>query len=266
MDPGLRRDDGGRDDEKWVPARRFAVISAAMAPARPPFAAVVFDAYGTLLDFNGAVAREGAALGDKAAALSALWRRKQLEYSWLRSLMGRHADFRQVTGEALDYALAELGIAAPGPQRDGLKERLLAVYDRLQAYPEVPAMLAAIERLGLPSAILSNGAPGMLASAVAAAGLERSLDAVLSVEAAGTFKPHPSVYALATRRFACAPAAIAFISSNGWDIAGAAAFGFHAIWINRAGAPAERLPSGPAATLADLADLPAHLVAVGQPR
>src|SRR5258707_5283711 len=121
-----------------------------MAAAGPRFAAVVFDAYGTLLDFNGAVAREGAALGDKAAALSALWRRKQLEYSWLRSLMGRHADFRQVTGEALDYALAELGIAAPGPQRDGLKERLLAVYDRLDAHPEVPAMLAAIKRSGLP--------------------------------------------------------------------------------------------------------------------
>jgi 2-haloacid dehalogenase len=237
-----------------------------MAAARPPFAAVVFDAYGTLLDFNSAVAREGAVLGDKAAALSALWRRKQLEYSWLRSLMGRHADFRQVTGEALDYALTELGIAVGGPQRDGLEERLLAVYDRLDAYPEVPATLAAIKRSGLPSAILSNGTPAMLASAVAAAGLERSLDAVLSVEAAGTFKPHPSVYALATRRFGCAPAAIAFVSSNGWDIAGAAAFGFHAIWINRADAPAERLPTGPAATLPDLSDLPAHLAATGQPQ
>ena len=237
-----------------------------MATARPPFAAVVFDAYGTLLDFNSAVAREGAALGDKAAALSVLWRRKQLEYSWLRSLMGRHADFRQVTGEALDYALAELGIAAAGPERDGLKERLLACYDRLEAYPEVPAMLAAIKRSGLPSAILSNGTPGMLASAVAEAGLEGALDAVLSVEAAAIFKPHPSAYALATRRFACAPSAIAFISSNGWDIAGASAFGLHAIWINRAGAPTERLPSGPAATLADLSDLPAHLAAAGQPR
>src|SRR5262249_51899389 len=233
LSPGSR----SREYEKGVLTPRFAVISAAMAAARPPFAAVVFDAYGTLLDFNSAVAREGAALGDKAAALSALWRRKQLEYSWLRSLMGRHADFRQVTGDGLDYALGELGIAAAGPQRDGLKERLLACYDRLEAYPEVPAMLAAIKRSGLPPAILSNGTPGVLGGAVPAAGLEGSLDAVLSVEAAGIFKPHPSAYALATRRFACAPPAIAFISSNGWDIAGASAFGFHAIWINRAGAP-----------------------------
>src|SRR5215475_11253996 len=102
--------------------------------SRPPFAAVVFDAYGTLLDFNSAVAREGAALGDKAAALSALWRRKQLEYSWLRTLMGRHADFRQVTGEALDYALTELGIAAPGPASEALRDRLLGAYDRLDAF------------------------------------------------------------------------------------------------------------------------------------
>src|SRR6266404_4127010 len=145
-----------------VPRRRFAVICAAMAAVRPPFAAVVFDAYGTLLDINSAVARQGGGLGDKGAALSALWRRKQLEYSWLRSLMGRHADFRQVTGEALDYALTELGIGVGGPQRDGLKERLLAVYDRLDAYPEVPATLAAIKRSGLPSAILSNGTPAML--------------------------------------------------------------------------------------------------------
>src|SRR5258706_12955608 len=192
-----------------------------MAAAGSPFAAVVFDAYGTLFDVNSAVAREGAALGDKRAALSALWRRKQLEYSWLRSLMGRHADFRQVTGEALDYALAELGIAALGSPRDGLKERLLAVYDRLDAYPEVPAMLAAIRRSGLPSAILSNGTPAMLASAVAEAGLDRSFDAVLSVEAAGIFKPHPAAYALATRHFACAPAAIAFISGNRSGMAGA---------------------------------------------
>src|SRR6266404_197796 len=183
-----------------VPRRRFAVISAAMAAARPPFAAVVFDAYGTLLDINSAVARQGGALGDKGAALSALWRRKQVEYSWLRSLMGRHVDFRQVTGEALDYALADLAIAG-GTEREALQHSLLEVYDRLEAYPEVPSVLAAVKSLGLPSAILSNGAPAMLASAVAAAGLERSLDAVLSVEAAGTFKPHPSVYALATRRF-----------------------------------------------------------------
>lgn len=231
--------------------------------ARLPFSAVVFDAYGTLLDFNSAVARHGAALGDGGQALSALWRQKQIDYSWLRSLMGRHADFRQVTGEALDYALDTLGIAVAGSERAALGRRLLELYDRLEAYPEVPAMLAAIRRLGLPAAILSNGAPAMLASAVAAAGLEPSLDAVLSAEAAGIFKPHPSVYALATRHFSCAPAAIAFVSGNGWDVAGAAAFGFHAIWINRAGAPRERLPSGPAAEIADLSGLPAHLAAIG---
>ena len=177
--------------------------------------------------------------------------------------MGRHADFRQVTGEALDYALDALGIAAAGRERSALGRRLLEIYDRLDAYPEVPTMLAAIRRLGLPAAILSNGAPAMLASAVAAAGLAPSLDAVLSAEAAGVFKPHPGVYALATRHFACAPAAIAFVSGNGWDVAGAAAFGFHTIWINRAGAPRERLPSGPATEIADLAALPAHLAAIG---
>src|SRR5260221_866437 len=156
-----------------------------MAAAPLPFAAVVFDAYGTLLDVNSAVAREGAALVDGGAALSALWREKQLDYSWLRSLMGRHADFRQVTGEALDYALDALAIAAAGSERAALGRRLLEIYDRLAAYPEAPAMLAAVRRLGLPAAILSNGAPAMLASAVAAAGLAPSLDAVLSAEAAG---------------------------------------------------------------------------------
>ena len=231
---------------------------------RLPFAAVVFDAYGTLLDINSAVGREGAVLGDRGPALAALWRRKQLEYSWLRSLMGRHADFRQVTGEALDFALAELAIG--GGERAGLRHRLLEVYDRLAAYPETPAALAAIKRLGLGTAILSNGAPAMLASAVAAAGIAGSLDAVLSAETVGIFKPHPSVYALATRRFACPPGAIAFVSGNGWDVAGAAAFGFHAIWVNRAGAPGEVLPAGPAAILDDLAALPAHLAAKGDRR
>ena len=232
-----------------------------MSAARPRFAAVVFDAYGTLLDFNSAVLREGAALGERSAALSASWRRKQIDYALLRSLMGRHADFRQVTGEALDYALAEIGIA--GAEREALGRRLLATYDRLEAYAEAAAALAAIRRLGLPTAVLSNGAPAMLASALSAAGLAGLLDAILSAETVGVFKPHPSVYALAARRFACRPPAIAFVSGNGWDVAGAAAYGFHAIWVNRAGAPTERLPAGPAAQIADLSALPAHLATAG---
>ncbi|MFO1057741.1 MAG: haloacid dehalogenase type II [Dongiaceae bacterium] len=227
------------------------------------FRAVVFDAYGTLLDVDAAARRHRAALGSQEAALSQLWRRKQLEYSWLRSLMGRHADFLQVTGEALDFALDELRIGDGPEDRAELRARLLETYRRLDAYPEVAGALGAVRRLGLGTAILSNGTPDMLAEAVGTAGIGTLLDAILSAETVGTFKPHPSVYGLATRRFDCAPAAIAFVSSNGWDAAGAAAFGFHTVWINRRGAVREHLPAGPAAALPDLAGLADHLAGQG---
>ena len=222
-----------------------------MPPRLAPVDAVVFDAYGTLFDVNSAAARWRAALGPHADAFSATWRRKQLEYSWLRSLMGTHADFWQLTAEALDYACERHAITDAS-----LRQRLLETYRELSAYPEVPAMLQAIRGGGFKTAILSNGAPAMLQAAVEAAGLGTQFDALLSVEAVGIFKPHPSVYQLAVDRLGVAAARICFVSSNGWDIAGAAHFGFRAVWINRAGEPRERLPAGPEIELGDLAELP----------
>jgi 2-haloacid dehalogenase len=212
--------------------------------------AVVFDAYGTLFDV-GAPAR--ALLGDQADAVGELWRRKQLEYTWLRSLMDQHADFAQVTAEALDFALAVHRIdrrVAP---------KLLAAYRSLPVLGDALAVLSAL-RAGLRRlAILSNGTPEMLRAVVARAGLERVFDMVLSVEDVGVFKPHPKVYALASRRLAMAPEEICFVSANGWDAAGAAAFGFLAVWIDRRAEPEDRLPGRPDARITTLADLPALL-------
>jgi 2-haloacid dehalogenase len=222
-----------------------------------PVDAVVFDAYGTLFDVNSAAARCREALGPQADAFSATWRRKQLEYSWLRSLMGAHADFWQLTAEALDYACERHAIADAS-----LRQRLLETYGELSAYPEVPAMLRAIRDSGFKTAILSNGASAMLQAAVAAAGLAAQFDQVLSVEAVGVFKPHPSVYQLAVDRLGVAAARICFVSSNGWDIAGAAHFGFRAVWINRAREPRERLPAGPEIELGDLAELPQRVARI----
>jgi 2-haloacid dehalogenase len=212
--------------------------------------AVVFDAYGTLFDV-GAPAH--ALLGNHADAVGELWRRKQLEYTWLRSLMDQHADFAQVTAEALDFALAVHRIdrrVAP---------KLLAAYRSLPVLGDALAVLSAL-RAGLRRlAILSNGTPEMLRSVLAGAGLERVFDMVLSVEDVGVFKPHPKVYALASRRLAVAPEEICFVSANGWDAAGAAAFGFQAVWIDRRGEPEDRLPERPDARITTLADLPALL-------
>lgn len=220
-------------------------------------AACVFDVYGTLLDFNAAVAKRRQQIGPKADALSALWRQKQLEYTWLRSLMGRHTDFWTVTGDALDHALAALEI-----DDAALRDELLALYRRPSPYPEVIDTLGAIRAAGMPTAVLSNGEPTMLADGLDAAGIAPLLDHVWSVEAVGVFKPHPSVYRLATEALSLPAGRIAFLSANGWDIAGAAAFGLNAIWINRAGATPERLPAGPAAVLPSLAALP-ELIGIG---
>lgn len=216
--------------------------------------ACVFDAYGTLFDLASAARRCADALGGKADALSALWRMRQVEYSWLRSLMGRHADFWQVTGEALDYAMAQLGVASPA-----LRERLMEAFLTIDAYPDARGMLEALRRARRPAAILSNGTPRMLAAATASAGVAALLDHVLSVEDAGVYKPDRRVYELATRRFGLAAERICFVSSNGWDAAGSASFGFKAVWVNRAGAPRERLPGEPVAEIASLDALPALL-------
>ena len=217
-------------------------------------AACVFDAYGTLFDFTSASRRCREALGGKADALATLWRDKQLDYTWLRSLMGRHADFWQVTGESLDYALAALGIAG-----DGLRERLMDAFLNIEAFPDARAMLEALRRARCPAAILSNGSPRMLDAAVRSAGVASLLDHLLSVEDARVYKPDRRVYQLAVDRLGVAPARICFVSSNGWDAAGAASFGFVSVWCNRTGAPRERLPAAPAAEIASLAALPALL-------
>lgn len=213
----------------------------------------VFDAYGTLFDV-AAAARLASAGQDWAPhwpKVAADWRRKQLEYTWLRAVAGAHADFWQVTQDALDWALE-----ASGLEGAGLRERLLALYWELPAFPEVPAMLEALAGQGCRLAILSNGSPGMLAAAVRHAGLEGRFAAVLSVEAVGVFKPEARVYGLVGAALGVAPGEVVFVSSNGWDACSGAAFGFRAVWVNREGAPMDRLHGRPDAVLRDLAALP----------
>lgn len=216
--------------------------------------AVVFDAYGTLFDFGSAVARSPDIPDDRRASLTAIWRDKQIQYALLRSLQGEFVDFEQVTADALDFALDTLDLADAGR-----RTRLLDLYRRISAYPEVPDTLRRLRAHGLPTAILSNGSASMLEAATTEAGIDTLLDAVLSVDAVRVFKPDPRVYRLATARFDAAPAAICFVSSNGWDAYGAAAFGFRVAWCNRAGQQPERLPGEPTAVIADLAALPALL-------
>ncbi len=213
--------------------------------------ACVFDAYGTLFDVTSAAAREKHALGDKWQPLAELWRAKQLQYTWLRSLMGRHADFWQVTGEALDYSLASLKIVDPA-----LRERLMSLYLTLTSYPEVKATLEKLKAGGMKLAILSNGTPKMLAAATENAAIADLLDAVLSVEQVGIFKVHPSVYALATQRFGIERSQVCFLSSNGWDAHAAKAYGFHVVWCNRFGQAPEQLPEVPDGQITTLAELP----------
>ena len=216
--------------------------------------ACVFDAYGTLFDFASAAAGCRDVLGDDADRLTVLWRDKQLQYAWLRSLQSRHADFWQVTGEALDFALETLGLHAPG-----LRDRLMNLYLALDAFPEVSEMLRRLKMAGLTTAILSNGAPAMLDAAVANAGIGDMLDAILSVEEVGIYKPHPKVYQLAVDRLGTDAGAILFLSSNGWDAYGASAFGMRTVWCNRYGQRRENLPGRPEREIRTLAELPALL-------
>ncbi len=213
--------------------------------------ACVFDAYGTLFDFASAAAGCADVLGDQAAPLTALWREKQLQYSWLRAVQGRHADFWQVTGEALDFALEALRL-----HDAGLRERLMNLYLTLAAFPDVSQVLRALRAAGLRTAILSNGSPAMLRAAVENAGLGDLLDLSLSVEEVGVYKPHPKVYQLAVDRLALMPGAIVFLSSNAWDAYAASAFGLRTIWCNRYGQAPERLPGAPDREIRSLADLP----------
>ena len=216
--------------------------------------ACVFDAYGTLFDVAAAARTCGDELGEKAGALSALWREKQLQYTWLRAAQGRHADFWQVTGEALDFALETLGI---GGAR--LRERLMSLYLTLSAFPDARDTLARLKQAGMKTAILSNGTPQMLKAAVEGAQLGDLLDMVLSVEEVGIYKPHPKVYQLAVDRLGVEAPAIAFQSSNAWDAYAASAFGMRVVWCNRYEQRPERLPGKPDHEIRSLAELPALL-------
>jgi len=213
--------------------------------------ACVFDAYGTLLDVASAAARCSDVLGDDAARLSQIWRTKQLEYSWLRSLMGEHVDFWKLTGDALDFAMETIGF-----DDSDLRKRLMDLYLTLDAFPETSGVLQALKDAGLKTAILSNGSPEMLDSAIVHAGIAGLLDAVYSVEDVGIFKPHPSVYQMAVDGLGLEADKICFLSSNAWDVAGASNFGFRVVWVNRYNQPPERLPGGPEHVINDLSGLP----------
>jgi len=207
----------------------------------------VFDAYGTLFDVHSAVGKFRDEIGPQADRLSDMWRTKQLEYTWVRSLSGRYADFEALTQDALDYAAARCGGLSPE-----LRASLLAAYAELDAYPDAARTLDALRAAGARTAILSNGTPAMLARAVASAGLADRLDAVLSVDPLRIYKTAPEAYELIEARFGVAPAEVCFLSSNRWDIAGASAFGLRCVWVNRLGLPDEYGDLAPAAVVGSL--------------
>jgi len=217
--------------------------------------ALVFDAYGTIFDVHSVARLAESQFPGKGAALSSAWRAKQLEYTWLRTIMDRYEDFSRVTVSALDWALESLGIEA----EDAAKRALIDEYRKLAMFPEVPQALEKLAQ-AKPLAILSNGHPDMLNAVVDHNGLAaRFRGGVLSVHAAKRFKPEPSVYRLAEEKLGVTRALIGFVSSNGWDAAGAKSFGFKVFWVNRAGAPVERLGVRPDATVKDLGELAAQL-------
>ena len=221
-----------------------------------PKSVYVFDAYGTLFDVNAAArvaASEPAhgAFADHWPQIATHWRAKQLEYTWLRAVANQHCDFWQVTKDGLDWALEAAKLDAPET-----RQRLLDLYWELAAFPEVTAMLTTLKNRGAKTAILSNGSPDMLAAAVSSAEIAPLLDAVLSVEDVGVFKPHSTVYDLVGAKFNCTKDDVLFVSSNGWDAAGAAGYGFTTAWVNRAGAPTDRLYAKPTHILHDLTTIP----------
>ena len=222
-----------------------------------PITTCIFDAYGTLFDVAAAARTAAAEPGREAFAekwpvIANHWRLKQLQYTWLRAVMDAHTDFWEVTQNGLDWALEAEGL---GDDAD-LRERLLQLYWELDAYPEVPDMLKTLKGNGKTTAILSNGSPDMLQGAVRSAGIGSVLDDTLSVQSAGIFKPASVVYDLVGQRFGCAKEEVLFVSSNGWDAAAAAGYGFRTAWVNRAGEPMDRLPAQPDDVLSDLTRIP----------
>ena len=215
--------------------------------------ALVFDAYGTLFDVHSVVRLCDELWPGKGVQLSQLWRAKQLEYTWLRSLMRRYQDFSQVTEDALAYACAALGLALD----DARRARLLGAYRELATFPEVAGALATLKAAKIRLAILSNGSPAMLRPLVAHAGLGGVIGAVLSVDSRKIYKPAPTVYRLAVERLRTPKSAIGFVSSNGWDACGAKSFGFRTFWINRSGTPGDALGAAPDHVIRGLDELPA---------
>jgi 2-haloacid dehalogenase len=222
--------------------------SSAIIPAHAK--AVIFDAYGTLFDVHSAVARNMADVGPDAARFSEIWRAKQLEYSWVLSLASRYEPFWTLTEKALDYAFARF------PQIDrSIRPLLLEAYRKLDAYPDIRDTLRALRVQGLRTGILSNGDPSMLNAAVASAGLADDFDTILSVDAAQVFKTSPRTYELVLQALPVAATGVVFVSSNRWDIAGAAAFGFTPVWVNRLGLPEEYVELAPSAVVRSLGEL-----------
>ncbi len=212
----------------------------------------VFDAYGTLFDVHGPARLLADELGPVAEQLSEIWRVKQLEYSWLRGLMGRYVPFSEVTREALSFAFGACGLAENRP----LEKRLMQAYQSVPAYPDVVPTLDALLKAGRKTAILTNGSKNMIGSAVKNADLESRITAILSVDDVKTFKPHPSVYQMVLDRFAVETSDVCFITSNGWDAAGAGAFGFRVVWLNRFNRTPETLGPSPNAVVSNMTSLP----------
>lgn len=213
-------------------------MATTTAAGRPT--ACVFDAYGTLFDFAGAVERRADVVGHKASGLTKLWREKQLQYTWLRTAQGKYIDFEQVTADALDFALEALGI-----ENTGLRADLLRFYATLPVFPDASRALQRLKAAGTRSLILSNGTKAMLASAIRASGIDSLINGVLSVESVGAYKPDPRVYRLVVEEIGVAADQLVFVSANGWDACAAAAFGLRTVWCNRAGQPRERLADPP---------------------
>ena len=225
-----------------------------MTAALTGIRACVFDAYGTIFDFASAAARCPDIPEAKRNELTTLWRDKQIQYTWLRTMQGQYVDFWQVTGDALDFTLDSLGIATPG-----LHGRLMELYLTLSAFPEVPQTLQALREGGFVTAILSNGTPSMLSAVVKGAGLEGLFDMVLSVDAVGVFKTDPRVYEYALTQLGVTAAQVSFQSSNAWDAFAASAFGMRVVWCNRYAQRPERLPGRPDHEVRSLAELPGLL-------
>jgi 2-haloacid dehalogenase len=210
----------------------------------------VFDAYGTLFDFNAAVARHRAAIGPDADRFAEMWRQKQIEYTWNHTLTGNYLNFWTLTQRALDYCLERF------PAVDhNLRPALLDAYYKLDAYPDAQSVLRELKARGERCAILTNGSPDMVGAAVEGAGLKDLLEAVLSVDAVKMFKTRPETYMLVTKHFACKPADVVFVSSNRWDAFGSTAFGFRTVWVNRASAPDEYPDHPPASVVSSLTGL-----------